>query len=291
MATYLDWQTDGADWPNREASRFVQAAGLRWHVQVMGQGPALLLLHGTGASTHSWRAVMPKLAAHYTVIAPDLPGHAFTNPAAKQTLSLPGMAAALAMLLKEMKLSPVRAAGHSAGAAILVRMAVERLFAPADLVSFNGAFFPVSGVAGQFFSPLAKAVAGASLLQKIFARMADRKAVDRLLRDTGSVIDEEGLVLYQRLFSNEGHVAGTLGMMAAWDLHWVPQDLRNLPLALYAVRASKDRTIQPADAEKVARLAPHVTILDMQGLGHLAHEEDPAAAAGIIVAPGAGILR
>ena len=291
MATYLDWRTDGADWPNREASRFVTAAGLTWHVQVMGEGPALLLLHGTGASTHSWRAVMPRLAAHFTVIAPDLPGHAFTNPAGKQSLSLPGMAAAVALLLRELKLDPVRAAGHSAGAAILVRMAVERLFAPDDIVSFNGAFFPVSGVAGQFFSPLAKAVAGASLIQRMFARMADRKAVDRLLRDTGSVIDEEGLLLYQRLFSNEGHVAGTLGMMAAWDLHWVSQDLRNLGAPLYLVRALKDRTIQPADAGKAAKLTPRGIIIDMPGLGHLAHEEDPAAAAAIIAAPDAAGLR
>jgi magnesium chelatase accessory protein len=291
MATYLDWQTDGADWPNREASLFVEAAGLRWHVQVMGHGPALLLLHGTGASTHSWRAVMPRLAPHYTVIAPDLPGHAFSNPAPRQSLSLPGMAAAVAMLLKALELKPVRAVGHSAGAAILVRMAVERLFAPADIVSFNGAFFPVSGVAGQFFSPLAKAVAGASLLQKMFARMADRKAVERLLRDTGSVIDAEGITLYQRLFSNEGHVAGTLGMMAAWDLHWVPQDLRNLPLPLHLVRAGKDRTIKPADAEKAAKLAANATIIDMPGLGHLAHEEDPASAAAIIAAPGSVRLR
>lgn len=291
MTSYLDWRTDGAGWPNREASRFVTAAGLKWHVQVMGQGPALLLLHGTGASTHSWRAVMPKLAPHFTVIAPDLPGHAFTNPAGKQSLSLPGMANAIALLLRELKLEPVRAAGHSAGAAILVRMAVERLFAPADIVSLNGAFFPVSGVAGQFFSPLAKAVAGASLIQRMFAGMADKKAVDRLLRDTGSVIDEEGLLLYQRLFSNEGHVAGTLGMMAAWDLHWVSQDLRNLGVPLYLVRGLKDRTIQPADAGRAAKLTPKSTIIDMPGLGHLAHEEDPTAAAAIIAAPDAAGLR
>jgi magnesium chelatase accessory protein len=291
MSTYLDWKMDGADWPNREASRFVKAAGLTWHVQVMGEGPALLLLHGTGASTHSWRDVMPKLSAHFTVIAPDLPGHAFSNPAPKQSLSLPGMAAAVAMLLQEMNVSPVRAVGHSAGAAVLVRMAVERLFTPQDIVSFNGAFFPVSGVAGQFFSPLAKAVAGASLIQRMFARMADQKSVDRLLRDTGSVIDAEGIALYQRLFSNEGHVAGTLGMMAAWDLHWVSQDLRNLPVPLYLVRALKDRTIMPSDADKASKLAPKSTIIDMPGLGHLAHEEDPAAAAAIIAAPDAAGLR
>lgn len=282
VGDYLDWATDGADWPNREASRFVEAAGMRWHVQVMGSGPVLLLLHGTGASTHSWRDVVPRLAGHFTVVAPDLPGHAFTQPPAKQSLSLPGMAAGVAMLLRALNLVPIRAAGHSAGAAVLVRMAVERLFAPDDLISFNGAFFPVSGVAGQFFSPLAKAVAGASMIQKMFARMADRKAVERLLRDTGSNIDAKGITLYQRLFSNEGHVAGTLGMMAAWDLHWVPQDLRNLPLPMTLVAASNDHTVPPAATAAAAQLIPQANVLTMKGLGHLAHEEDPATAAAII---------
>ena len=41
----LDWASLQAQWPHSAHSRFVQAAGLRWHVQVMGQGPALLMLH------------------------------------------------------------------------------------------------------------------------------------------------------------------------------------------------------------------------------------------------------
>ena len=285
MGYYLDWAKDGADWPNRQASRFVDAAGMPWHVQVMGEGPALLLLHGTGAATHSWRDVMPKLASTHTVVAMDLPGHAFTQPPSASSLSLPGMAAAVASLLRTLNVSPVRAVGHSAGAAVLVRMAVERLIAPDEIVSFNGAFFPVTGVAGQFFSPLAKAFANASLVQKMFSRMADRKAVERLLRDTGSTIDAEGITLYQRLFSNEGHIAGTLGMMAAWDLHWVPQDLKNLPVPITLVFASNDRTIPPARAAQAAKLAPRSRLIEMKGLGHLAHEEDPTGAAAIIAGP------
>ena len=187
---------------------------MRWHVQVMGQGPALLLLHGTGASTHSWRDVMPKLADRiHGDGARSARPRLHANPPAKRSLSLPGMASGGRRCCFA-ELEPHRRArgvGHSAGAAVLVRMAVERLFAPDDIVSFNGAFFPVSGVAGQFFSPLAKAVAGATLhARRCLPRMADRKAVERLLRDTGSMIDAGGLDLYQRLFSNEGHVAGTL---------------------------------------------------------------------------------
>lgn len=291
MGYYLDWAKDGRDWPNHQASRFVEAAGMRWHVQVMGEGPALLLLHGTGAATHSWRDVMPKLAANYTVVAVDLPGHAFTQPPSKNSLSLPGMAAAVATLLRTLSVNPVRAVGHSAGAAVLVRMAVERLFAPQDIISFNGAFFPVTGVAGQFFSPLAKTFANATLVQKLFAKMADRKAVERLLRDTGSNIDAEGITLYQQLFSNEGHIAGTLGMMAAWDLHWVPQDLKNLPVPMTLVFASGDRTIPPARAAEAAKLVPRSSLIEIKGLGHLAHEEDPTGAAAIIADPASFVLR
>ena len=69
----------GRDWPNRAASRTVRAAGLNWHVQVMGSGPVLLLAHGTGAATHSWRGLAPLLAQHFTVVAPDLPGHGYTE--------------------------------------------------------------------------------------------------------------------------------------------------------------------------------------------------------------------
>lgn len=285
MAAYLDWASDGADWPNREWSRFVEAAGLSWHVQVAGEGPVVLLLHGTGASTHSWRDVLPRLASAFTVVAPDLPGHGFTGRFTKASLTLPGMAAAISGLLKTLELAPQRIAGHSAGAAVALRMAVERHAEPEFIVSFNGAFFPFAGVAGQFFSPLAKAVAGASLMQRMFARMADRAAVERLLKDTGSKIDETGLRYYQRLFANEGHVAGTLGMMAAWDLHWVPQDLRNLQAPIYLVRGTADNTVPPKNAQRAAALARHATVIDMKGLGHLAHEEDPATAAAIIADP------
>ncbi len=64
--------------PGLTAASFAPAA-IEWHVQQMGQGPKLLLLHGTAASTHSFRALAPLLAPHFTLLIPDLPGHAFTE--------------------------------------------------------------------------------------------------------------------------------------------------------------------------------------------------------------------
>src|SRR5262245_40524882 len=197
MGTKLSWNADGSDWPNREASRFIEAAGYRWHVQVMGEGPIALLAHGTGAATHSWRALMPLLAEHFTVVTPDLPGHGFTDTPPAGRLSLPSMARDLSALCRELQLTPQLAIGHSAGAAILVRMSLSRSIAPKLIVSLNGAFLPFEGVAALVLSPLAKALTFNPFVPRMFAwRGSDPAAVHRLITGTGSIIDAEGERLY-----------------------------------------------------------------------------------------------
>ena len=224
----LDWARDGAGWPNRPASRFVEANGLRWHVQRMGRGPPLLLVHGAGAATHSWRALMPILAERFDVIAPDLPGHGFTGAPGPQGLSLPGMAKALGGLLEALAVAPRLAVGHSAGAAILARLCIDRSIAPTLLIGLNAALLPFSGLAGHLFPPMAKLLFLNSLAPRLFAWSADREAVARLLRGTGSVVEREGVTLYTRLFGNRAHVAGALGIMANWDLGALARDLPKL---------------------------------------------------------------
>jgi magnesium chelatase accessory protein len=94
----LDWEREASTWPHHETSRFVMADRVRFHVQVAGRGPVCLLLHGTGASTHSWRNVMPLLKQHFTVVMPDLPGHGFTSMPALEHVSLGGFAGLIASL-------------------------------------------------------------------------------------------------------------------------------------------------------------------------------------------------
>ena len=54
----------GSDWPHKERSEMVDAGGMRFHVQRFGdEGPNIFLLHGTGASTHSFRDLAPVLTA------------------------------------------------------------------------------------------------------------------------------------------------------------------------------------------------------------------------------------
>lgn len=278
MSDRLDWDRDGLDWPHREASRFVDAGGLTWHVQVMGNGPVILLIHGTGASTHSWRDVMPRLALTHTVVAPDLPGHGFTSCPNNDGYSLPGMARGIAALTATLDLPPLVAVGHSAGAAIAIRASIDGLISPSAIVSLNGALLPFGSVIGTFFSPVAKFLVGAPGVPGVLSWRAEKiDRVERVLRGTGSRIDAVGLELYARLFRNPGHVAAALGMMASWDLRSLLHDLPKLRPRLFLVAGSDDKAISPEQMFKVKDNLPSASVALLRHLGHLAHEEDPQA--------------
>ena len=281
----MRWDLEGRDWPNRGASRFVTSGGLRWHVQVMGKGRDLLLVHGTGASTHSWRDLMPLLAQTHRVIAPDLPGHGFTQALPTHRLTLPGMTKALTELLAALPAVPVLAVGHSAGAAILARACLDARLTPALLVSLNGALLPLRGAPAQLFSPIAKFLATLPVVPWLFARRAaDRAVVDKLLTGTGSTIDAVGVEFYSRLVRDPGHVAGALGMMAGWDLRPLAADLPRLTLPLRLIVGTADRTVPPADSARVRDMVPGAELVSLPKLGHLAHEEKPETVAHSILA-------
>jgi hypothetical protein len=55
-------------------SRYIDTGDLRQHVVIGGDGPPLLLVHGWPQTWYAWRLVMPALARHFQVIAPDQRG-------------------------------------------------------------------------------------------------------------------------------------------------------------------------------------------------------------------------
>lgn len=280
----LDWDRDGRDWPLREWSRFEMRGSLRWHVQLLGQGPVVWLIHGTGAATHSWREVAPRLADRFTVVAMDLPGHGFTRGRPRGGLTLPGIADALAELLAGLGPAPIAIGAHSAGAAIAARMALDGRHA-APVVAFGPALLPFSGVAAPLFSGLARLLFVNPVVPSLFARVARVKGQvgSFLLRSTGSRIDGRGVELYGRLFGSSDHCAGAIEMMAEWDLHDLARDLPRLPVRMHVVHGTADSAIRIEDARRAAELA-RADFTPLDGLGHLAHEERPDLAADLIAA-------
>lgn len=279
----LDWDSEKATWPNAHLSRFVDAGGLRWHVQEDGQPTdgslprkTMVLLHGTGASTHSWAGLMPLLAQHYHVYAFDLPGHGFTEPIPGSSFTLPNVAALVGGLLDQDAILPDLTIGHSAGAAIACRMALDNQLTHGTIVSLNGALLPFPGAAGRMMPALAKLIFVNPFVPRFFAwRARNEVTVDRLLKSTGSDLTEEQLDLYRRLFSNASHVDAALSMMANWDLHALEEDMVNLDMPVVLVVGSDDQMVPPDISERAHKLMPDSQLRYIHGLGHLAHEEAP----------------
>ena len=119
----MDWDRDREIWPNTAHSRLIHAKPHRWHVQEAGSGDTILLLHGAGGATQSWRHLFPILAETAHVVAPDLPGQGFTQMGTRQRCGLRPLAEDVIHLCEQEGWSPAMIVGHSAGVPLALQMA------------------------------------------------------------------------------------------------------------------------------------------------------------------------
>jgi magnesium chelatase accessory protein len=252
------------DWPNRDASRLVRCRPHRWHLQVRGSGPDVLFLHGAGASAHSFAALSGLVsAAGWRTVAPDLPGHGFTRLGVRGRSGLDAMAEDLAALLAQEGIRPAAIIGHSAGAAIALRLAEMLPAAPRCIVGINAALGPFEGVAGWLFPVIARVLALNPLVPQLFSRGSRAPAqIARLIGSTGSALDAHGLDLYRE---------GILSRLAG------------IALPCLLVTADRDRAVPPATSARAAAAMPAAELVSLTGFGHLVHEEAPGAVASLIL--------
>jgi magnesium chelatase accessory protein len=197
-----------------------------------------------------------------------------------------GMARALGSLLDACRYVPTCVVGHSAGAAVAVRLALDGGLSPScTIIGLNAALLPFGGAAGAVYAALARLLAAAPLVPHLAAwRARDPAGIRRLIDATGSRLDADGVACYARLLSNPDHIAGVLAMMANWDLNALAKDLPSLRQPLHLLVGERDRAVPPAQVAAVARRVAGARVHRLPELGHLMHEEAPALLADRIVA-------
>jgi pimeloyl-ACP methyl ester carboxylesterase len=139
--------------------RYVTVHGYRRAYVMAGAGPALLLVHGIGDSSDTWRPVFDELARYHTVIAPDLLGHGRSEkPRADYTIA--GFANGMRDLLAVLGVDRVTVVGHSLGGGVAAQFAYQFPERCERLVLVG------SGGVGRTVSPLLRfaAVPGAEVL-------------------------------------------------------------------------------------------------------------------------------
>jgi len=276
--------------PDTPPPTALQAGGLRWRVQraglAPGQGPGLLLLHGTGSSLQSWRACLAGLAPHFSLLVPDLPGHGGSAAFADQQASLPRMASAVGDLLDALGWQPTLIAGHSAGAAVMLQLALDgRVPQARGLLAVNGALQPLPGVMGLVAPAVAKLASRSAWLPAWVTRHAAQpRALDHLIASTGSRLDDAGVAHYRALLKQPEHVRGVLDMLASWRLDELQTRLPTLRVPLWLAAGLGDRTVAPVQSLELARRLPAARFHPLPGLGHLAHEEAPQTVNALLLA-------
>jgi magnesium chelatase accessory protein len=259
----------------------VACAPHRWHVQVMGAGPTVMLVHGAGGATHSWRGLAPILAERWRVVMIDLPGQGFSRPGRRDRFGLDAMAEDIATLSAQEGWQPRAIIGHSAGGAIALRLA--EIMPLVAVIGINAALGRFDGLAGFLFPFLARALTVTPFVPTLFARLTGTTAkTAALLASTGSEIGAEGVEYYRRLVARPEHVEGTLGMMAQWRLDGLLERLPQIATPALLIAGTGDRTVQPAVSARAAGRLPRGEYRSLAG-GHLVQEETPQAVAEMIL--------
>lgn len=212
----------------------------------------------------------------------DLPGQGFTQLGGQQRCGLDHMSEDILSLIRHEGWVPNLIVGHSAGAVIALRLWELGLRPPRGVVGINAALGKFKGVAGWLFPVMAKVLAATPFSANMFVATTTRSSVRNLIRGTGSTLDQEGLELYYRLATDRAHVDATLSMMAQWSLDGLLSRLPSITTPVHLIAGLNDAAVPPQVSRDAVECLPKAKLTELEGLGHLAHEEDAPTIAALI---------
>jgi pimeloyl-ACP methyl ester carboxylesterase len=246
-----------------------------------GAGAPLVLLHGIGSSRHAWGPVVPALAAHFTVIAVDLPGFGDSRPGPAHIEPTPAaLAAAVAQLLDDLGLTDPHLAGNSLGGWVALELAAIRPAASLTLLSPAGLWH------------------GDTPLYDRVSLRASRW----LTRHSGGLLSRlvnyrlgRALILGQthgrpmRLTAGYAQAAiRAMGTSAGFDEALTAtakrRYLATAPIGAPATVAfgSRDRLLLRHQSRHLDQLPPDTHVAALPGCGHVPMADDPEAVAAVI---------
>lgn len=257
-------------------SSFVAVDGVRVHLRDTGRrdAPAIIMLHGFGASLHTWEAWAKALSAEYRVIRFDLPGFGLTgaDPAGDYTDARAGEV--LAALMDKLRVPRAVLVGNSMGGRIAWRFAASHPARVSKLVLIAPDGFASAGIPyGQAMGvPMT-----ARLLPYVMPTPLLRANLAPAYGDPQRLTDEV-VARYRDMIL----APGVRDAVLARAEQMVPEDpapvLRSLRLPVLLLWGGKDRIIPISNAAGYLAALPDAKLVALPGLGHLPQEESPAEA-------------
>jgi pimeloyl-ACP methyl ester carboxylesterase len=102
----------------RESMPFIQVEDLTIHYEMVGSGHPLVILHGLGNNSQSWKKQLASLSEQFTVIAWDAPGYGKSSDPKEELKDFSQFADVLKGFIEGLNYETVNLLGHSMGSAI-----------------------------------------------------------------------------------------------------------------------------------------------------------------------------
>jgi pimeloyl-ACP methyl ester carboxylesterase len=244
-----------------------------------GSPPPIVLIHGTGASLHTWEGWARALRSERRVISLDLPGFGLTGPFtgewAGQGYHGDTYARFVLELLDALRVQRAVIAGNSLGGEVAWRVAAQAPARVAGLVLVDAAgpaFVPER-------LPLGFVIARTPVLNKLTEWTLPRGVVESSLREVYGDPSRVSPALVDRYFEltlREGNRRAFVERLTAMVPGEHAERIAALRLPTLILWGGQDRLIPPAVGAEFQRLIPGSRLEVFPELGHVPQEEDPA---------------
>jgi pimeloyl-ACP methyl ester carboxylesterase len=241
-----------------------------------GEGPAIVLVHGFGGQTYSYRKLTPAIARDHRVIAVDLKGYGYSQRDATTDLSHTGQVAMLRVLLDRLNIDRAVLVGHSMGGSVVQRFAATYPAITEAIVL--AASVSADETRGRRRMPLPGAVLRPLL--PILGGLAAKRLLQSSYYDPGLLTDEVRDE-YLRPTRLEGSMDGLLAMMKQ-SANDEPIDYARITVPTLLLYGAQDRVVPLGAATNLRERIPQARLVVVERAGHLLLEERPDECLGAI---------
>lgn len=254
--------------------QFLPLHGRLVHVEQAGTGEPVVLLHGFGASTYSWRKVMPGLAARFRVVAIDLNGFGYTErPRDLASYTREGQGQLVLDVLDALRIERAHVVGHSYGGGITLWLASRH---PERFLSM----VLVDSSAPTYANDRRSRAASLKPLTSLFLRSVVlrpstvRKGLLRSVHDPSLVTPELVQAYFDRI-RIEGVIDAYYGLTVPVRGPAETVDLAKIDVPALVVWGADDRIILMRNGRQGTAKLPHGRFVVIPDTGHIAMEERP----------------
>jgi len=232
---------------------------------------AVLMLHGLGASLHTWEPWAEAMQSQYRVLRLDMPGAGLSPPDARNDYSDERMISLITALMDERGLRTIDLIGHSMGGRIAWRFAAaqpQRL-RKLVLVAPDGFASP-----GFEYKQAPEVPVAMEAMRYLLPEFLFRANVEASYADPDR-LTEANMQRYYDLVLAPGNRAALLERTRQTRLQPPPPILQTITTPTLLVWGTQDMMIPFANAEDYLKHLPNAELASFDNLGHVPHEEMP----------------